>query len=72
MKNISKHPSNFFISLKDREEKLEKKKSTILNMRKNFTWRVAENWNRLPREGMECPSPETLNAHLDEFVSFVI
>ncbi|KFQ83985.1 hypothetical protein N337_11493, partial [Phoenicopterus ruber ruber] len=37
-----------------------------LNMRKNFfTVRVPEPWHRLPREGVESPSPEIFKPHLD-------
>ncbi|PKU47004.1 hypothetical protein llap_2718 [Limosa lapponica baueri] len=48
--------------------KLEYKKFH-LNMRKNFfTLRVAEHWNRLPREVVESPSLETFKTHLDTFL----
>ncbi|KFP67469.1 hypothetical protein N322_11560, partial [Cariama cristata] len=40
-----------------------------LNIRKNFyTLRVAENWNRLPREIVESPSLEIFKTHLDVFL----
>ncbi|PKU42996.1 hypothetical protein llap_6707 [Limosa lapponica baueri] len=40
-----------------------------LNMRRNFfTLRVAEHWNRLPREGVESPSLETFRTCLDMFL----
>jgi len=37
-----------------------------LNMRKNFTLRVTEHWNRLPREAVESPSLEIFKTHLDK------
>ncbi|KFQ15854.1 hypothetical protein N330_02933, partial [Leptosomus discolor] len=40
-----------------------------LNMRRNFfTLRVAEHWNRLPREAMGSSSLETFKIHLDAFL----
>ncbi|PKU46344.1 hypothetical protein llap_3368 [Limosa lapponica baueri] len=40
-----------------------------LNMRRNFfTLRVAEHWNRLPREAVESPSLETFKTRLDMFL----
>ncbi|PKU44934.1 hypothetical protein llap_4747 [Limosa lapponica baueri] len=40
-----------------------------LNMRRNFlTLRVAEHWNKLPREVVESPSLETFKTHLDMFL----
>ncbi|PKU41800.1 hypothetical protein llap_7901 [Limosa lapponica baueri] len=48
--------------------KLEYKKFH-LNMRRNFfTLRVAEQWNRLPREMVESPSLETFKTLLDMFL----
>ncbi|PKU48223.1 hypothetical protein llap_1502 [Limosa lapponica baueri] len=48
--------------------KLEYKKFH-LNLRRNFfTLRVAERWNRLPREVVECPSLETFKTRLDKFL----
>jgi len=40
-----------------------------LNMRKNFfTLRVAEHWNRLPRDIVYSPSLETFKTHLDKLL----
>ncbi|KAJ7420606.1 hypothetical protein WISP_47651 [Willisornis vidua] len=48
--------------------KLEHKKFD-LNMRKDFfTLRVAELWNRLPKEVMKSPSLEASKTHLDMFL----
>ena len=35
--------------------------------RKNFTVRVMEHWNRLPRGIVESPSPEIFKTHLDAY-----
>ncbi|GAB0183321.1 hypothetical protein GRJ2_000797400 [Grus japonensis] len=44
-----------------------------LNMRRNFfTLRVAEHWNRLPREVVESPSLEILKTHLDAILCNLI
>lgn len=44
-------------------------KKCHLNMRKNFfTLRVAEHWERLPREGVDSPSLETFQTYLDVFL----
>ncbi|KFP10953.1 hypothetical protein Z169_06234, partial [Egretta garzetta] len=41
-----------------------------LDIRKKFfTLRVVKHWNRLPREAMEAPSPETFKARLDGTLS---
>jgi len=43
-----------------------KKKKFHLTMRKNFfTLKMAEHWNRLPREVVESPSLEILKTCLD-------
>ncbi|KFV76242.1 hypothetical protein N308_01477, partial [Struthio camelus australis] len=36
-----------------------------LNIRKNFAVRVAEHWNKLPRETVESPSLEIFKTRLD-------
>ena len=42
-------------------------------MRKNFfTLRVAEHWNRLPREAVGSPSLETFKTRLDAVLSDVL
>jgi len=43
-----------------------------LNMRKNFTLRVMEHWNRLPREVVESPSLEIFKTRLDEVLCNVL
>ncbi|KAJ7405946.1 hypothetical protein BTVI_67245 [Pitangus sulphuratus] len=44
-----------------------------LSMRKNFfTVRVAEHWNRLPREGVESSSLEILKNRLDAILCHVL
>jgi len=37
-----------------------------LNTRNNFTLRVMEHWNRLPRAVVDSPSLEIFNMRLDE------
>ena len=43
-----------------------KQRKFCLNMRKNFTLRVTEHWNRLPREAVESPSLEIFKTRLDK------
>jgi len=38
------------------------------NVQNFLILRVMEHWNRLPREVMESPSLEILNAHLDAYL----
>lgn len=40
-----------------------------LNVRKNFTVRMAEHWNRLPRHLVESPSVEIVKSCLDTILS---
>lgn len=39
-----------------------------VNSRKNFTVRVTQQWNRLPRPVMESPSQEIFKTYLDIFL----
>ena len=47
--------------------KLEHRKSHT-NMRKNFTVRVTEHWNRLPREVVESSPVEICKIHLHSYL----
>ncbi|KFV80689.1 hypothetical protein N308_11097, partial [Struthio camelus australis] len=49
-----------------------KPRKFCLNMRKNFTVRVTEHWNRLPREAVESPSLEIFQSHLDSILGNVL
>lgn len=42
-----------------------KHKMFHLNMRKNFSLKVAEPWKRLPREVIQYPSLEAFKTHLE-------
>lgn len=42
-----------------------KHKEFDVSMRKNFTVRVAEHWNRPPREVVESPALEAFKTRLD-------
>jgi len=46
-----------------------KQRKFQLNMRKNFTLRVREHWNRLPKGLVESPSLEIFKTRLDEVLS---
>lgn len=42
-------------------------------MRKNFlTWRVAESWDRLPREALDSPSLETFQTYRNMFLCHLL
>jgi len=43
-----------------------------LNMRKNFTLRMMEHWNRLPREAVDSPSLEIFKTCLDNVLCNVL
>jgi len=43
-----------------------KQRKFRLNMRKNFTLKVMEPWNRLPREVVESPSLEIFKTRVDK------
>lgn len=44
-----------------------KRRRFHFNRKKNFTLRVSEHWNRLPREVVAFPSLETFQTHVDTF-----
>ena len=52
-------------------QKMEHRKFCT-NMWKNFTMRVTEHWNRLPREVVESPSLEIFKAHLDAYLGSLL
>jgi len=42
------------------------------NVHENFTVRVMEHWNRLPREAVEPPSLEIFKTHLDAYLCSLV
>ncbi|KFP29398.1 hypothetical protein N325_11913, partial [Colius striatus] len=54
------------------EHKLEHKKFHLDIKRNFFPVRVREPWHRLPREGVESPSPEVFKTYLDVFLCDLI
>ena len=51
--------------------KLEHRKFCT-SMQKNFTVRVMEHWNRLPRETVGPPSLEIFKTHLDAYLCSLV
>ncbi len=47
--------------------KFERRKSCA-DIQKNFTVRITEHWNRLPREVVESPSMEVFKTHLNTYL----
>ncbi|KFP97500.1 hypothetical protein N330_00872, partial [Leptosomus discolor] len=52
--------------------KLEKGRFRLDIRKKFFNTRVADHWNRLPREAVEAPSLETFKVRLDGALSNLI
>ena len=52
--------------------KLEEGQFRLDIRKKFFTVIVVRHWNRLPREAVDAPSPEALQARLDGAVSNVV
>ena len=46
--------------------KLKKGRFRLDIRKKSFTLRMVRHWNRLPRDVVDAPSPETFKARLDQ------
>jgi len=72
-----KEEENFFSQAhcnrtRSNDFKLRKGRFRLDIRKKVFTMRVVKHWNRLPRELVEAPSPETFKARLDVALSNLI